>query len=591
VADVVIERCAVRVIRRGGWSWGSSRDAIVEVARRALPRLLARRLEALWDDDVEGELAQPQHVRVKITVAQLAAIVAEQRRGTLSALDSDDPAVAVVDEVLARAVARLAGKVAAPRRLPSVVMHSSSPPDVDRAGVPAPAGVADIIRRWHRSGVLAVRLRGLKTAALRAWLTLLSSADPRSSAGVDVTNAARAEASDVRSLHAEDAADIVAPADHRATVSDEHAALIARAIAWAERDARDNPPAMSAASVAVERRQPASSPSLPTQGRALPFLLLPPLAQIGFLDALAASFAAVGRSDVLAAFAVGLALKVLPPPERGWRRRADDVASAAAIAARAALPDELTVLADENDEALWSPLAVALTQPVLEAHTAGQPFFAIPVDGTQALLVDGEGLFPVAYTQAAELPALLGGATGPLGVPRALATPALLAALDAAGIEFFTDAPPVRGEHWNAVVVGPGERVWTNTSVARSLVASWRGLVDATVDVPPLWRALTAERPLAPAARAGRFDAIVAQAAMLGLAFIAWTLWRDKGAAHPSLALSRFSDLDARLTFSDAAIDVVLPLGRRAQDLRARRLLNDVAPPWLHPRTVRFGGV
>jgi hypothetical protein len=590
VADVIIERCTVRAIRRGGWSWGASRDAIVEVARRALPQLLARRLETLWEDNVEGEIVRPQRVSLRISVGELAAIIAEQRRGTLTVLDVDDATVAAVDAALAQQLSTVVARVVAPRRLPNVVAPSTSPTDVEGARMPAPARVTDLIRRWHRSHVLEVRLRGLKTAALRVWLRLLSSEEDRTAADNLAAAPARDETLEARPpLQTQGVAERFVGPGNGAILSDEHAELIGRAIAWAERDAHANPAAITAAPIERERRQLPPSPSLPTEGRALPFLLLPPLAQIGFLDVMAASFAAVARSDDMAAFAVALALKVLPPPERGWRRRADEVASAAAVAALDAIPD-LTALADYGDEALWSPLAVALAQPVLEAHTEGQPFFAIPVGGADVLVVDGEGAFPVACAPAEEIPALLWGAAGPLGLPRALATPTLLAALDVGGIAFFTDAPPARGEHWNAVVVGAGERVWTNTFVDHPLTAAWHGLLLATVEVPPLWRALTVERPVAPSSRTHRLDAILAQAAMLGLAFIAWALWRRHGPAHPSLALSRFSDLDARLAFSDAAIDVVLPLGRRSQDLRAHRLLSDVAPPWLHPRTVRFRG-
>ena len=53
---------------------------------------------------------------------------------------------------------------------------------------------------------------------------------------------------------------------------------------------------------------------------ALPFLLIGPLARTGYLDTLAAVFAAARISDALPLFAMALAYKVLAPPKRGWLR-------------------------------------------------------------------------------------------------------------------------------------------------------------------------------------------------------------------------------------------------------------------------------
>src|SRR5262245_47115839 len=44
--DVVIHRCRVRVLRRGGWSWGPTPRELVNEVLRWLPQVLAARFGA-----------------------------------------------------------------------------------------------------------------------------------------------------------------------------------------------------------------------------------------------------------------------------------------------------------------------------------------------------------------------------------------------------------------------------------------------------------------------------------------------------------------------------------------------------------------
>src|SRR5262249_43293925 len=130
---------------------------------------------------------------------------------------------------------------------------------------------------------------------------------------------------------------------------------------------------------------PPTLPSLSTQPErsaaslecaALPFLLLGPLSQIGLLDILGGSFIAAQRCQELQTLAAGLALKVLPPPERGWRHQPEQLASAAAFAGLAEFPDELASLAGQQLEDVLSPVESAVAQVVLNAHTVGKPLVA-----------------------------------------------------------------------------------------------------------------------------------------------------------------------------------------------------------------------
>jgi hypothetical protein len=78
-------------------------------------------------------------------------------------------------------------------------------------------------------------------------------------------------------------------------------------------------------------------------------------------------------------------------------------------------------------------------------------------------------------------------------------------------------------------------------------------------------------------------------AAALALGTLAWSLWRERESVTPLLALQRFADLGARVSYRPDRVEVRLPLGRRFLDLRAAGWLDDVPDvPWFDGRPVRF---
>ena len=70
---------------------------------------------------------------------------------------------------------------------------------------------------------------------------------------------------------------------------------------------------------------------------------------------------------------------------------------------------------------------------------------------------------------------------------------------------------------------------------------------------------------------------------------ISWSLWRERETVTPQLALERFADFDARVSFRPELVQVHLPLGRRFMDLKRAGWLDDIADvPWLDGRPLRF---
>ena len=72
--DLVIRRCAVRVVRHGGWSWGPQPRRLVDQVLAALPGLIAERLAGLAPDGAaDVEITEPVRIVVSLTLADLLA--------------------------------------------------------------------------------------------------------------------------------------------------------------------------------------------------------------------------------------------------------------------------------------------------------------------------------------------------------------------------------------------------------------------------------------------------------------------------------------------------------------------------------------
>lgn len=351
-------------------------------------------------------------------------------------------------------------------------------------------------------------------------------------------------------------------------------------------------------SAATQRQSP---PPAPFRGEvhvetALPFLLVGPLAQIGYLDAVAGGLEALNAGRLLPAWAFALARKVLPPPARGGLRTPGAQAVAAAFAGREQpLPEtDLAELARLADDLAAVPDAVA-AQALVEGHPAGQPLLIIKTVSDRQdgwLLVDATGVFPIAPAQ--DFPALLTVLrlveTEPLFLPADAAAPDVLQRLHEEGFRFLTDAPPARGEPWQPVRRGAA-RWWTNgppEQVLKHLSRTER-IQECAESARQVWHALAAERLSVPLAVNHRLEQSLGLAAALALGQIAWTLWGQNEATDPLLTLERLSSLDARVQFRADTVRVVLPLGRRSADLAAGGFLEDVPEvPWLDGRVLTF---
>ncbi|WP_405604076.1 hypothetical protein OG741_33965 [Streptomyces sp. NBC_01410] len=341
--------------------------------------------------------------------------------------------------------------------------------------------------------------------------------------------------------------------------------------------------------------------------RVLPFLLLPPLHERGYLEAMAAVLSGGGaQAPDSTAFAACLAHKVLPPPAHGWLRSPQDTHAVAVFAGTTTTghgaPDISALDLERHLGPLLALLDSRLGLQTAQGHTATSPLLLRAVAPGRLLLLDVDGLYPVwDATKPAELLRPWELAGSPLVLlpsqPDVPAAGGLTLALDALGIGFVTDLPPARGEQLSRVPAP--RRCWTNTGArlpARSapddaLVGAARRLTYEASRAARFTEALVELRPAVRTGQAPAVERTVTLAAAVALADLSWKLWSEREPSDPMCALDRFADLGARVAFHDSTVEVRLPLGARHSDLYRHRLLADVPDvPWFGGRTVVFSG-
>ncbi|MGW1505004.1 hypothetical protein ACWCQW_42130 [Streptomyces mirabilis] len=641
--------CRLRVVRTDGWSWGPDPCELARGAVALLPRVLRTHLaDALHRTGLpiaatgvapqSGPAAQdlevtvPVRIRAHTSLGELsAAATRAQALGDTSASPGPGATVPLhrghAGPVPSDGPAHLRAAGSPTGAEPSATAHDSVESEVVRSpGLPVAAPPFDrdrvlvgLLHEASACGVLDTVLARLGAETLRLLLSALDAAGRRTTPAPGPPPApAPGVAED-----APGAAAPSAPPDADALTTALLSAL--RSLPSAGRDtprtvtpsgpepapgADGAPPARTAPVPGRSREEHHRGPvsgTITDTDRALPFLLLPPLHDRGYLQALTAVLTGGGARDADgAAFAACLAHKVLPPPVHGWLRAPGDAHAVAVFAGATTTAQGAPDTSPPDLERRLGPLLPLLDARLglqaAQGHTATSPLLLHALAADRLLLLDLDGLYPVwEAALPAELlrPWELAGRPLVLLPARSFASGAteLTHALDALGIGFVTDLPPARGERLSRVP-GP-RRCWTNTGArlpSRSapddtLVGAARRL---TYEASRAARFVEALVELRPAVRTGQAPAVERSTTLavgVALADLAWTLWSQREATDPIDALDRFADLGARVLFHDSTVEIRLPLGARHADLYRHRLLADVPDvPWFGGRTVVFTG-
>ncbi|PPK67140.1 hypothetical protein V5P93_003477 [Actinokineospora auranticolor] len=534
--ETIVRNCVVRVVRRGGWSWGPDPRGIVRLVVDALPELLAGQFaDHLDGEGPDVEISEP--VRLSVVWGR-----SRGSGGVPSVEFAVDPGASVVPEP--REVAR------------EEWTGSSSTSDTQ---VAVRASVSDtalspvtLFGELAERGELAALLALLPDETLRVCLAA-SLDGPGERPRGEVIGALAAEVAR-RGWIPEPSSPVATLVELRELV-------------------RSLPRVASAPHVSsadVERVvQTSASPAGETtrECAALPFLLVGPLARTGYLDAVGPALASVGLLHQTPLFAAALARRVL-----------GGSADAAVFACLDSVPD-LGDFARRVGPAL-PVLDGVLALAVCRGHDPVDPLLVAGVDGG-LLLVDAQGLFPVAWTaRAVDLLPYWEACGRPAVVVCDSPLPtSCLRELAEAGVPLVTDVRPLRGDPLTRLP-RPAP-LWVSGAPGSRVVAEFPRHAER---LDELTRALFA-RP------GDALERGTGLAAALSLGVLAWTLWRETETPHPATALTRFADLEATVRFTDEAVRVRLPLGRRHADLLRGGALVDVPDVvWLGGRTLTFSG-
>jgi len=531
-SDVVVRHCTLTVQGQGGWGWGTDCSGYLAAAIPAIEQALERVLgECDLDPGIDVRIEQPLRL-------------SWQRDGTVP----DEIRQALADAI--RLGAEHAGAVAEPasdgNTVPQDETSSALPATLHTAGHDqrAESAVTELLATWSQSGRLRQIVASWPDTVVAQWLESVRTAG----GGAEAAEIGAAAASAVAELvlaeeqwPAEQTREgdrllvlvgaLVAAGGVRpiGPTTLEHAARLAHSVAsrgdQADATHRSPSPASArntdSARTGPETARPVAThaPGLSRRISApgLPFLIMVQLGRIGYLQALAAVAEATGTPGVPQVIAAGLAGKVLPPAERGWRRRPLE-SEAVAAASGLAIAD-----IDSAAHALWgqarlmlSPLQSALIALYAEGRSAADEV-VVTSTPTGVVCGEAEGALPVAW-----LPDLQG----------------LDAVLEQLG------RPPLR----HADLFEPLARELDERSAFPHL------------DVPDLERQL---------------GAVVGTA----LGSLAQELWGADVPNAPLMALDRLADLEVELRLDDV-LAVAIPRGQRWLDLGRAGLLDRWGIPW-----------
>jgi len=170
MADSLIHRCTLRVVRRGGWSWGPDPKRFIEEVIRAFPALLARKLSELLPEGEDREFAAPVRIRLAVRISDF---LDERSTECWVRPSGDAPSMASLDD---RVESALRGAFGLNRESPpgaERVERFSRPALKTEEGPQRNVGKGGALHRlllaWRKQGVLERRLAALSTGEVETW--------------------------------------------------------------------------------------------------------------------------------------------------------------------------------------------------------------------------------------------------------------------------------------------------------------------------------------------------------------------------------------------------------------------------------------
>ncbi|MCC2658963.1 MAG: hypothetical protein K0Q76_4071 [Panacagrimonas sp.] len=606
--SIRIRHCRLRVVRRGGWSWGADPKQLAERITRRLPALLAKLL-------TEQLAGMPPDARISKLTLRIPARLGEFYSLPASG-DSDAAGDLSANAVMQRL--RAAFRASLLQSLPELEAGDARAAKAAKAAAPSiaqsPTPVLDLLLRWRREKVLSGVLAAATPQELALWadavLVEIEGVARRSPERWHVMADAVARLLSLRTRAGERPKQIVASlvrtveavaqvfpevsntaCANAAPQSDTSAARMANTLAELRAltcliAARRNAPARRRESSPSRRNERISVDSV------LPFVVLGVLARSGYLAALGSTLATIGSLDQADAFGASVVYKLSPPPRRGWDREGQTARLVAAMcAADTPVGNDRMESFLRGLSTVRGPLDASLWVRSRAARSRSGVLVDRFEDGTWSVTEIVTGLPLGWFASPAEilrLVALLPRQSWWLAP--AAADEALIAPLRDARARVVTSRLPGAGPDW--LTVTPGW--WTHDETLRRHAARLAAVTDdALVDQREHWQEFIERRPLlirrSAAGRAA--EASITLAVTTALGHIATELFGARERATPRLALQRFADLGGSVQVEEGRLVVHPALGRRFMDLNEHGLLRDVAGvPWLPGRYIAFAG-
>lgn len=592
----------------------------------SLPPLLAQKLEEVLPKGENCEFAAPIRIRIPVRLSDLTTKASPAQDGSPAQSRATPSLERKLDSALRQFFSPTAREAEPVQELRLAIPNQ----DADEKSIDdqsnGSGAIARVLMKWQRAGFLEARLAALANEEIAGWNRVVCD-----------------RATELAESTFEGASSIEEQVLHLAKVHENFFSrkdcgnrmrlrlMVAAAVAVQLHISLDSPPLLrvlnrvlpvdeestlsrlpnipkktyvGAETKSHEKTAPSKKPSPPLQWEAnvdcaLPFLLLGPLSKLGYFDALAGVLEAANLSDAAPIFAAALAYKVLDPPERGWRRTPSSVQAATAFAGKQeAVANESLVEFCREFAPHTALLDQILTESLIRGHTPGDPVLLLRADSensTGFLLIETSGCFPIVWSEGVHrlLQVLDKLGNSIVLVARAAAGPQILKELDHAGFTFVTDVPPTRGETWQRIRQGPAPLGWTNHTDPESIpvLQAGRTLDVASAEATALWETFAVARSGIVHGSLPQLERSLTLAATVATGMIAWQLWRTRGRTNPQIVVERFCDLDGRVRFSPKFVNVLLPLGRRHEELLQGGFLNPTRDiPWFGSRQVELGG-